>query len=147
MRIGREILKIAKSEQFIKFVISGGTAFVVDFCVLTICLEVLNFNLYVLGIISLANLLSLLCGMTTTFVLNRFWSFKATNSKVYQQGAKFLAVHIFSMIMNSLLFGLLTQYLFVSPYIAKIGVTGLQVIWNFPLYKFFVFRNKGQKVD
>lgn len=77
------------------------------------------------------------------FSMNRLWSFEDVGSKkgeVKTQAIRYIALVAF----NSLV-GVLLTYLFYDTWgwsmiATKITITGLVVMWNFPLYRLWVYR-------
>src|SRR5687767_8089431 len=121
------------SPQFVKFFVVGFSAFLVDFGLLTFQIYVLKFNPFV-GIISIANAISVTVAIVYSFILQRTWTFRSQDKRVVRQGGKYVAVALFSITLNSIIYGFLIQFGFIPP-LAKFVVTGLQMVWSFVLYK------------
>ncbi len=138
-RLTIKAANLLMSAEFLRFFIAGGTAFVSDLIILQLLIQVVHFNPQILGLMSGANIISSTVGMIISFALNRNWSFKARSGKVQNQGARFLMVQAFSWVMNNLLFGFFTFQLGMGTTIAKVSATLAQMVWNFFLYKLFVF--------
>lgn len=125
---------------FIRFFIVGVTAFIVDAGLLYLLLYVLNFNPIWFGLISIANVISVICGLVTSYMLNRIWSFEAREERIASQGMRFVAVFISIYIGNQILFGLLTVQLTMQPLVAKVVVTFVQMFVSYFLYRKVVFK-------
>jgi putative flippase GtrA len=81
--------------QFIKFGMVGGVGLVVDTTVLYLCIYGLHLGFYV------SRLISYLVAATTTWALNRIFTFKGAESgPLYRQWAHFVAVNSFGGIVN-----------------------------------------------
>jgi putative flippase GtrA len=146
----KKLIKLYLTPQFLKFFISGSTAFLSDFLTLNFLSYILNVKTYLsFGIfsISVANLISTIVGTFVTYTLNKYWSFKSTEKKDRKsEVAKFLTVIALNYIISNILFGFIAVDFHVPEPITKIIVTGLQMIWTFLLYKFFVFK-PAKKVE
>lgn len=126
--------------QFIRFFVVGAISFLVDTGILFFLKEFLKFDLVLFGLISGANVISVMCGMVTSFMLNRHWAFKAGEQKVMSQGGRFLVVFIVTYIGNQIVFGWFTNVLAIHYLISKVLVTLLQMVTSFLMYKFYVFK-------
>jgi len=144
-----------RTKEFLRFFVSGSTAFLVDFVILNLLILAFNFNnnvLYILGIkinitvkiigiaIFIPNVISTIFGIITTFSLNKYWTFKSKINTIFSETWRFGLVLIFNYILNNILFGLIRQNFYLSDQVIKIVVTGMQMFWTFLLYKFVVFR-------
>lgn len=133
------ITKIIKSPEFIKFVVVGGTAFLVDFLTLNFFTVILNFKTYLFNVLFVPNLISTGIAIIYNYFLQKNWAFKS-EKKSYSEAIRFLAVQVFNLIIfNGIIFGIITQA-GVSVQITKIFVTGMQLFVSYFLYKFFVFK-------
>lgn len=134
-----KVTKIVKSPEFIKFVVVGGTAFLVDFLTLNFFTVLLNFKTYLFGVLFLPNLISTGIAIIYNYFLQKNWAFKS-QQKSYSEAVRFLAVQVFNLVIfNGIIFGIITQA-GISVQITKIFVTGMQMIVSYVLYKFFVFK-------
>jgi len=134
----RSIITIFTTKEFIRFFIIGVSTFIVDFGILTFLIYTVDFNPTWLGIFSGANVISTFIAITLSYTFNRFWSFGATEQSVIYQGGKYIAVFSITYLLNNLIFGGFI-IVGVSPEIAKLFVTFLQMIWSYFMYKYIVF--------
>lgn len=131
---------ILVSPQFIRFFVSGITAFAFDFGLLTFMVYVLKFDAFVLGVISVPNVISTLVGLSVTFALNRYWTFGIkSRAGVRSHGTKFILTAAVVWVIHNLSFGLLVQLGMVHV-LAKFIVMAVQMVVNFFLYKYVVFK-------
>jgi putative flippase GtrA len=135
----KKILKLFASKEFIKFFMSGFSAFLVDTATLLFQTRILHFTSVIAGVLVVPNLISSLVGLTVSYLLNRYWSFQAGDKSVLKQGAKFLAVSAFSYTLHNILFGIFNVQLGLEDFVAKVSVLMLQMVWNYLLYKYVVF--------
>lgn len=139
-------------KQVVKFTMIGVLAVLVDLSCYYLLLNLIPEKLF--GFApneSVAKSISFLCGMSVTYSLNKFWTWKKKD-KSKSRMAKFVALYGFSLVMNvavnsSLLF-LLHYFSDVLdvPYkyfIAFIGATGFSAVMNFIGQKFWVFKGEN----
>ena len=121
--------------MILKYLISGSTAAVALFTSLVIFREVLGlWYLY-------SSTLAFCIAMITSFVLQKFWTFKNTENKnMPRQFLFFLAVSLCNLAVNAALMYVAVD-LFAVPYIiAQFAVTGLIAFFTFFIYRDIVFR-------
>jgi putative flippase GtrA len=78
-------------------------------------------------------------GLTVSYLLNRYWSFQAGDKSMVRQGAKFLAVSIFSFTLHNILYGICKCAIRLRRLCTKVAVLMLQMVWNYFLYNIVVF--------
>lgn len=138
-------------KQLIKFTLIGILAVIVDLIFYYILLNALPEKLFsTLSNEAFSKGLSFICGMTVTYVLNKFWTWKK-NNRSRKRIAKFSFLYGLSLLINvgvntvllftlyefKLLIDLPNKYL-----IAFIGATGVSACVNFIGQKFWVFNSK-----
>lgn len=118
----------------IRFLIVGGFTFVVDYGSFFILFTALNEALYV------ANSISFTLGLITSFSLNRAWTFSNNNfaKRVSHQFGSYLVLALTNLLMSNVFVGLL-RHIGVNPRIGKIITIAVISIWNFFMYKKFIF--------
>lgn len=125
------------SRQFVRFSIVGAVGFLVDASILYAILHGSSLGPYS------SRVFSYLIAATTTWYLNRIFTFKGlSNSPPRQQWAKFVFVNVFGGAVNygvfAILIALKTQYLSEPILAVAIGsIAGL--VFNFTLSRSFVF--------
>ena len=139
---------LAKHSDKIKFIIIGGFNTVLDFAILFALSNFLQLDKLI------SNIISTSIAMVSSYLLNKKYTFENT-SKSRTQLIKFLVVTIAG------LWGLQTiiiqsfSFLFVNIinnanltlFIGKIIATGASMVWNFILYKKFVFADQVKTKD
>lgn len=120
-----EIFTTAFITKFIKFGVVGVSGTIVDFGMTWLLKEKAKINKY------LANGIAYMCGATSNFLLNRWWTFQSAAPEVWEQYFKFLAVSLVGLGLNTLIIYLLVTRLKMNFYVSKIGATLLVLIWNF----------------
>lgn len=144
----KALLKTYRVQQFIRFFISGGLAFLVDFGILMVLLYVFKYtDSYTVGIFGVtlhlvyANLISTFLGTVVSFILNKYYAFQSrTNSReTSKQFSQFFVVGVFNYFVHNILFGYATLLIIPAP-VAKFVLIALQMVWSFFLYKIVVFK-------
>ena len=87
-----------------------------------------------------ANVVSYSCGIVTSFVLNRSWTFGVAMDApgVSRHAIRFLASNIAGLLLSSVLVGLLV--LVLPDVAAKVVSVPLVFVWNYAVARFWVFR-------
>ena len=135
------VIKTIQSANFKKYLISGFTAFFVDFMTFRTMYVVLNIDL------KLSTASGIILGFITSFLLQKFWSFKGSQAKKAHHQ---VLIYIFLTAVNTLFTELVIKELENtgikhSPEIGKLIATGFIVIWNFAAFKLIVFRGLEQQ--
>lgn len=115
-----------------KYLISGFSAFAIDWGTYAICTRALHFNEYV------ANILSVLLGATCAFLANKYWSFNRRENTV-RQSQRFVLLAICNYAFQQFGFVFALSMLHINDLIAKVLLIGMMVSWNFLLYKYWVY--------
>jgi putative flippase GtrA len=86
-----------------------------------------------------ANIASYSCGIITSFLLNRHWTFgdNARGGPVLRHGMRFLVSNVAGLALSSLLVAILIMFL--PPVVAKVVSVPLVFIWNYLLARLWVF--------
>lgn len=161
------IIKGETTKQAGKFAIVGVINTLVDVLVLNILVffgltaAFMIFNQKFL----VANVISVAVAIINSFILNKFWTFRANGENIYVQIIKFLVITIVGMfVFHQLVFNFLYYNLpsisefiisivhflklnsifsdsFVALNFAKAVAICVSLIWNFIGYKFVVFKS------
>lgn len=143
----REIIKSKSFIQFVKFILVGGTAFLIDFSVNLLIVTILHMEIKAES--AIANVISYTVALTFNYLMSSRWSFKnedGSNKGVHVM-IKFIAVNLFNLTWSSLaiwyLVGLIhfDNTALIQPF-TKILVTSFMTIVSFFLYKKFVFTKR-----
>lgn len=121
--------------SFSKSQVSSAVATAADFTVLFSMTEIFH----VWYVISVAT--GALVGAVTNFLVNRHWSFEATDGAIQQQAWKYAIVSALSLLLNTAGVWAMTEYLRIHYSISVVTVSILVgFFFNFPLHRGFVFR-------
>lgn len=127
--------------RFVKYVISGGTAAIIEFAVFS-----LLFN-YLFNLVSyksaLAQAISFCAGLVVSFILNRIWVFNSYTNKA-KQFSVYLILALFNLGLSTIIVWILIEKLGFVPLISKISVMGLIVLWNYFIFQKIIFKTNHQ---
>lgn len=146
----KEISPLKK--QLVKFTLIGLLAVSVDLLCYFILLNTLPEKLFqAVGNEALSKSISFMCGMTVTYFLNKFWTWKKKD-RSHKRMVKFVILYGVALLINvgtnSALLYILHQYRnFVDlPFkylIAFVGASGLSASFSFMGQKFWVFKTSN----
>ncbi len=122
--------------QFMKFAAVGAFNTVLDFAVyLSLTRSSAFWGAHIVG----AATVSFLVGVTSSFILNNFWTFRQDASGWRRRAPKFLAIAVGGLLWNDTILHLLTQA-GLRDIAAKLIATAIVLFWNFTLQKTWTFR-------
>jgi len=126
-----------KQKKILKYLISGGSAFLAEYSIFLFLFYVLIKNNIVL-----ANMISYVSGFLVSFLLNRSWVFKSANHryKLQHQATMYVALGILNLVISTIAIKILHNYL--PGYAAKIVTVVAIAAWNFVVYQKLLFRDK-----
>ncbi|MEO7164666.1 MAG: GtrA family protein [Bdellovibrionia bacterium] len=80
-------------------------------------------------------------GAITNFLLNRYWTFKASHGPLNRQALRYFFVSAGSLILNTVGVYLVTEFekLHYAASVALVSL-GVGIFYNYPLHKHFVYR-------
>lgn len=123
--------------HFVRYLIVGGSTFVIDFGTLVFLHGVLGFG--IAASTSVAYWLSI----TYNFVLNRYWTFDAREKQSLQ---RHITTYFLLLVVNYLF--VVTFVSFMSDHInyiyAKAIAVIIQMAWTYPVYKKYIFITKAK---
>ena len=126
--------------QFLRYMVTGGVAFVADFGLFALCLY--GFGWHYL----LANLVGLVAGLVLNYAMSILWVFTACKRILKKQkGIEFVLfalVGIAGVGINQLLMYLMVDGLGVNEMVSKMIAAVLVLMWNFGARKLMLFRGK-----
>ncbi len=139
--------------QFFRYIFVGGFAFVVDYGVLALLVEVFSFNA------KLAAIISFILGLAVNYILSTLWIFK--NSKIENRLAEFAAFALIGVIglgINELIIWVFDDIIaprkplsFIPEdkyyLIGKLVSTAIVFVWNFAARKFIIFNKNNSKEE
>jgi putative flippase GtrA len=111
--------------KFLKFGAVGFSGVFVNFGVTWLFKEVFKCNKY------LSNILGFIVAATSNYLLNRWWTFQSTNPQVGTEYAKYFAISLVGLGIDTLTVYLLNGKLKWNFYLSKIFAVGASTLWNF----------------
>lgn len=124
-------------KRFVKFAITGGIGFVLDFILTWFFKEKLGLNPYV------ANGVGFSAAVINNFYLNKYWTFSRKGGSVGVQFSYFICFSVIGLILNTFLLFFFTNYLHLNFYIGKCMAIALVFIWNYSVNSFVTFKNQS----
>ena len=122
--------------MFLRFVIVGALAFLVDWAALTLFLSI-DLPFFI------SRALSFLCAATIAWILNRIWTFQSDSKSYFSQWFRYVAanmlggsVNYFVSVLLSIIFA---DIVATYPVVAIAAGTLSGMLFNFFLSKRFVF--------
>ena len=127
--------KVKNMRNLVLYGIIGSFTSFLDFCIFTVL------SAYVGLYYIVANCISVLVGITTSFVLNRTYNFKVKD-KTKQRFAIFLTVGLCGLLLSNLILWVGIDKLHINEMITKLASIVLVVGFQFLINKFVTFRVK-----
>jgi putative flippase GtrA len=129
--------------QFLRYLVTGGLAFVVDFGLFALCLYIWEWHYL------LANLVGLVAGLVLNYTMSIVWVFTACERTLEKRKVMeftlFALVGIAGVGINQLLMFLMVGVFDWNEMLSKMSAAVLVLMWNFGARKLMLFREK--KVD
>jgi dolichol-phosphate mannosyltransferase len=114
--------------QLIKFLVVGGSGYVVNLCVFALCFKALNVHYLV------AAAIAFVAGVANNFWWNRHWTFQARGGHAGFQAARFFAVSVVAFLFAASLLELLVSVVGMAEVPAQavsiVAATPLNFIGN-----------------
>lgn len=125
--------------QLIKFAIVGGINTLIDWVVYWLVLIITGWNLQIFK--QLAKALSFIISATSSYIMNRQWTFRSQNRNISKEAAKFFLVSSFGLVLNNLFFYIITGIGGCKDIFGLIIATALVTFWNFFANRHWTFRD------
>lgn len=127
--------KLSLNNQLIRFLISGGSAAVVDLSVLFLLVEIFNVW-YVVSVV-----IAFLVALLVSFTLQKYWTFKNMDTKkILWQGPIFFAIQSINFVINTLGVIFFVEYIDLHPVLSQVIVGFLLAISSYFIFSRFIFR-------
>lgn len=122
-----------KRIQFLSYLFVGGLTFIVEFASFLLLREFVSLS------VSASQIVSYSLALVFNFTCLRRFVFSAGSPSSRRQLGRYLLLVIFNLIVSTLLIRWLV-HVGLPPAVAKLGTIALVAVWNFIIYKRFVFR-------
>ena len=132
--------------KFIRYLLVGGSAVVVDFAIFEILLliigadNILTIAGYVIEPEKIANTAAVIGGFIYSFILNRSWTFKSRGSAV-KQLALMAALLIINTVISNEAISFMGRGIGIPFAIAKPVMQVAVAVWNYFIYDKIIYRN------
>jgi putative flippase GtrA len=120
--------------DFSRFVVSGGTAALVHWLILWLCVSRAGWE----G--TLSTTVGFVVAATVSYLLNYFWTFRSSSPHMHAL-PRFLAVAVTGLFLNAGIFAALLYVIEVHYMLAQLAATGTVLFWNFFLQRAWSFRH------
>ncbi len=125
--------------QFLRYFVTGGLAFVVDFGAFALALY--YFDIHYL----ISNLIGLAAGNVVNYLLTVRWVFSTEKRKmekhVFLEVVVFVLISLFGMGLNELLMYVFVGVLHIQEMVSKVGAAIIVLLYNFLARKFILFKS------
>jgi putative flippase GtrA len=125
--------------QFLRYLVAGGTAFIVDFGALVLLTDLLDIHYLVSAAIAFG------CGLVTNYLLSIIWVFSVRS--MTNKTAEFVIFAVIGLIglgWNELLLYAGTEGLGLDYRISKLVSVAVVLIWNFGMRRLILFTRAGK---
>lgn len=92
-----------------------------------------------------ANLIAFVIAATSSYILNKNWTFRDKSKRIYIQYPKFILVSAIGLSLNETILYLLVSHIQIYDLFAKGAAVGAVMFWNFSVNKFWTFKPKENK--
>ena len=128
--------------QFLRYLVTGGLAFVVDFGLFALCLYVFDWHYL------LANLVGLVAGLVLNYTMSIVWVFtaceRALEKRKVMEFSLFALEGIAGVGINQLLMFLMVGVFDWNEMVSKMVAAVLVLMWNFGARKLMLFRERKE---
>jgi dolichol-phosphate mannosyltransferase len=126
---------VVRYQTVVRYVISGGTAAVVDLGLLFIFTDV--FHIWYL----LSAVIAFLFAFFTSFFMQKFWTFQdSATERIHQQIALYFIVAIANLILNTALMYVFVEFIRLHYMLSQVVVALLIACGSFFVYRNFIFK-------
>lgn len=129
----------SSTRRVIRFILSGFMAAFAEFSSFLVCAQILQLQL------PLAQSISFMFGLTTSYVLNKFWVFRS-KGRVRDELPRYAVLAAINLLLSSTLILVLHQVGFV-PWLAKLVVMTSVALWNFLIFQKLIFGTTSSLKD
>lgn len=125
MKISTNLYNKCRLNEIIKFLISGGICFLVDYGTMIFFTEMLRVNYL------LSASFSFTLSVVINYIMSVYWVFNSANKKNGKTLTIFIGSSVIGLLLNQIFMYFLVQEIFLDYRIAKIIATIIVMIWNY----------------
>lgn len=147
----RSLINNPTLRRIIRFGIVGTSGFLVDFSITWLIYHFFGISIVV------ATGIGFCFGATSNYILNRAWTWRSDNPKIFNEFIKFFAVSLIGLAIHYLvLLGALNMpslrftiigFDINNDWTSKLVATAVVMIWNFMANNFYTFRKKTDAME
>lgn len=129
-------IKKLLSKSAIKYLVTGGLAFIGEYGTFLVLFYLMEFNAVI------ANTVGFCIGLIASFSLNRLWTFNGGEHKHSwkKQALVYGILAVFNLLLTNFMINVLVG-VSTPGYVAKLILMVAVVLWNFIIFKRFIFVN------
>ena len=128
------LLTIYRKPLF-RYLFVGGSSFILDLGILTLLYKVLGLN------ITMATSVAFWLAVIYNFILTRSWTFSVREKQQLKKHAALYACLLTANYLITTIFMLLTNNILYYA-LAKTIIVIAQTFWNYPIYKYLIFKKQ-----
>jgi len=121
--------------KIIRFGITGGLGFCIDFGTTYFCKEKLRWNKYI------ANTIGFSLAVINNYIINRTWTFQSHDPNIGKQFLLFLLISILGLLINTAILYFFHEKRGKHFYLSKLFAVFVVFIWNFSANSFITFHD------
>jgi putative flippase GtrA len=131
-RLGTRLFKL------LRYLISGGTAALVNFATLFALVQFMHVHYLP------ASILAFVVSIAVSFAMQKFWTFRdKLTHDIHMQFSRYVVVISSSLLINTVVVYLLVETLHTWYLLAQVIATVIVAVINFFAYRHFVFEERG----
>lgn len=131
-----DVIKKLKTGRIIRFVISGGSAAIIEYGTFLLLSLALHTNVLV------ANSISFLCGLITSFLLNKHWVFGSKNA-AHKEFVHYFILAIVNLCISTGLVWFMVN-IHIPSFVAKLIAMVIIAIWNYFIFSRLIFKSTDE---
>ena len=135
------------NREYIKFLVIGLSAFLIDFSILNTLVYVFGFRTQLFNFVLVANVVSTVTAVLFGFYFHKHWTFNSKSyKKIKNELFLFVGLQLFNIVVyNSVVFNIFVNVFEVPIPISKILVAGMQMVTSYIVMKFWIFSNSEKE--
>ena len=138
MKLDKNLLNFLYRHPVVRYIVVGGSTFVIDFSLLFFLHGKLNVHL------AIAASISYWVSITYNFSLNRSWTFSARDkTNLHKHLMAYLILLTFNYLFTIIFISLASH--FMNYLVAKTVSVIIQTAWTYFIYKNYVFTDKAKE--
>ena len=128
---------LALRHRSVRFVLSGALSSVVEYVSFVVLSLLLPWPVVVVQPVSF------LCGVASSYSLNRFWVFRSSSSYV-KSLSQFMLLACFNALASTFLMYVVTEFGGIDKFVAKVAIMAIIAIWNYVVFSKLIFRSNSK---